>query len=123
MSLLRSLASFVILASSALARDYSKCDGTTYDMSVCLSKIYERSDGELNAVYKAALRQYSGYKRHTENLRMSERRWISYRDAQCKAEYDLFEGGTMAPLINLGCLIKITDQRIAELKDVYLSPR
>jgi len=120
MSLLRSLASLVILGSSALAQDPPKCDGTTYDIGVCLSKIYQRSDGELNTVYKAALREYSDNKRHAQNLRMSERRWISYRDAQCKAEYDLVEGGSGGPAAKLECLIKVTDQRTAELRDVYL---
>ena len=31
-----------------------RCDGTTYDTSVCLSAIYKQVDAELNAVYQKA---------------------------------------------------------------------
>jgi len=95
-------------------------------MRMCLSKIYEKSDAELNAVYRSILKGFSDYSnpnRHVEDLRKTERRWIAYRDAQCKAQYHLFEGATGGPIEELGCLIKMTDQRTAELKQVYLSAR
>ena len=123
MKLIGNITAFIVLGISGLAQPREECHGTTYDMSVCLSKIYERSDAELNTVYRDVLRQFSDSKRHTENLRVSERRWIAYRDAQCKAQYDLFEGGTGGPLENLRCLIEMTHQRTAKLKQVYLSPR
>ena len=116
----------LFFAGAGLAQDQVACDGSTFEMRMCLSKIYERSDAELNAVYRSVLKgfgDYSKQNRHFENLRTSERRWIAYRDAQCKAQYDLFEGGTGGPIENLGCLIGMTDQRTAELKRVYLSSR
>jgi uncharacterized protein YecT (DUF1311 family) len=112
------------IAGASLAQDQAACDGTTYEMRMCLSKIYQKSDAELNAGYRAVLQKlgpHSDQKRHAGNLRTAERRWIAYRDAQCKAQYDLFEGGTGGPLENLGCLIEMTDLRTAELKRVYLS--
>jgi uncharacterized protein YecT (DUF1311 family) len=92
---------------------------------MCLSKIYQKSDSELNAVYRSVLKgfgDYSNPNRHVEDLRKAERRWIAYRDAQCKARYHLFEGATGGPIEELRCLIEMTDKRTAELKQVYLSP-
>jgi len=126
MKLLRMGCTVLFIAEASVAQDQGACDGTTYEMRMCLSKIHEKSDAELNAVYRSALKKFGGYSkpnRHLENLRKAERHWIAYRDAQCKAQYDLFEGGTGGPLEELSCLIEMTNQRSAELKRVYLSPR
>ena len=124
----RRIGSVVLLlaavAFSQTAEDASSCGGTTYDMNVCLSKIYQKADAELNMTYSAALKElgqnYSGPK-HVENLRAAEKTWIAYRDAECNAQYDLFEGGSGGPNEYLGCLIDMTKRRTAELKRVYLS--
>jgi len=124
--LIVTVVAFAFLGDPALAQDQAGCNGTNYEMRVCFSTTYEKSDAELNAVYRAVLKELAGYLkpvRHIENLRMSERRWMAYRDAQCKAQYDLFEGGSGGPIENLGCLIELTDRRTAELRQTYLSPR
>jgi len=121
--LIVTVVAFAFLGDHAPAQEQAGCNGTNYEMSVCFSKIYEKSDADLNAVYRAVLKELARYPtplRHVENLRMSERRWIAYRDAQCKAQYDLFEGGSGGPIENLGCLIALTDQRTAELRQTYL---
>lgn len=123
MKLLGTIMAFVILVGLAKAQNATQCDGTTYEMRMCLSKIHQKSDAELNAAYRAALQEMRDSKRHSDSLRTAERRWIAYRDAQCKAQYDLFEGGTGGPIEELACLIEMTDQRTAELKRIYLSPR
>src|ERR1700682_5191991 len=117
----RSVVFWLVTASAALAQDYTKCDGTTLEMRMCMSKFYQRSDAELNAVYLMALQALGPYtdpKRHIDNLRTSERLWMAYWNAQCKAQYDLFEGGT-GPIENLACLIGMTNNRTGELKRLY----
>jgi uncharacterized protein YecT (DUF1311 family) len=109
---------FIYNGRAQSAKGVESCDGSTYEMGVCLSKIYDRVDRELNAAFQLALKGLT--RRHLENLRTAERRWTSYRDAQCKAQYDLFGGGTGGPLENLACLIDLTERRTAELREVYL---
>jgi|SRR5579871_4132364 len=116
---------FVGIAFSQSVQDAKQCKGTTYDVRTCLSKVYEKADAELNTAYSTALKEVSVYSdpnRHIDNLRLAERLWIAYRDAQCKAQYELFEGGTGGPIERLGCLIEMTNKRSIELKRVYFTP-
>jgi len=115
-------ASLVVLLSLSANAQLDNCDGTTYDMSVCLSKILKKTDAELNAVYKQALEVAKDpfTPQDVRNLKEAERKWIAYRDAACKAEYSLWGGGTGGPLANLRCLIRITQQRIDDIKSAYM---
>jgi uncharacterized protein YecT (DUF1311 family) len=53
------------------------------------------------------------------SLREAERTWISYRDIQCKAAAQQYEGGSMAPMIYSQCLTTLTEHRTADLKSIY----
>jgi uncharacterized protein YecT (DUF1311 family) len=114
----------VAVGSGAEAQDQdeeSKCCCTTYDMSVCLSKIHDKIDAELNTTYKTALsmtKKFGG--EDVENLKDAERKWIAYRDAACKAEYGLWGGGSGGPNARTICVIRLTRQRIADLKSAYV---
>jgi len=48
---------------------------------------------------------------------------LAYRNAACKAESDLYKGGTIAPQTFGFCVVKLTKRRIADIKDAYLSNR
>jgi uncharacterized protein YecT (DUF1311 family) len=90
-------------------------------MSVCLSKILKRVDAELNTTYAKALesvRQSEGH--DVENLKHAERKWVDYRDAHCKAEYELWGGGSGGPNAQAMCIIRLTKLRTADLKRSYL---
>jgi uncharacterized protein YecT (DUF1311 family) len=54
-----------------------------------------------------------------ENLKQAERAWLGYRDIQCKAAGQQYEGGSMRPMIESQCLTALTEHRIADLKSVY----
>lgn len=112
----------VVLASVALAQDdETKCCCTTYDTSVCLSKIHDKIDAELDTTYQEALsmaKRFTG--EDVENLKDAERKWIAYRDAACKAEYGLWGRGSGGPNAHAMCMIRITRQRTADLKVTYV---
>jgi len=103
--------------------DMSKCIGTTYDMSVCLSGIHKQLDAQLNQAYQQSLAEVKAYytPQDAANLRQAQRAWMSYRDAVCKAEYGLWGGGSGGPNANQICLIRLTQQRTTELRKAYLS--
>jgi uncharacterized protein YecT (DUF1311 family) len=109
------------LPTSFLAQKDETCDGTTYDVSICLLRIPKKVESELPSTYQLSLmtakKAYSA--RDVQNLRIAERRWISYRDAACTAEFELFGNGTGGPPTHSACLIRITRERIGALKQSY----
>jgi uncharacterized protein YecT (DUF1311 family) len=49
----------------------------------------------------------------------TQRLWIQYRDANCTAERDLYDGGTAASPAYLACLEAMTRARTRELAVTY----
>jgi uncharacterized protein YecT (DUF1311 family) len=120
----RFFAPLLLLAVTAPAicqNEETKCCCSTLDMSVCLSAIHQRVDADLNDTYQRALKSATALTaQDVQNLREAERLWISYRDAACKAEYGLWGGGSGGPNARSMCLIRVTRQRIVDLKNAYL---
>jgi uncharacterized protein YecT (DUF1311 family) len=83
--------------------------------------ILKTVDAELNVEYQRALKVTKNQwtSADVQNLRDAQRKWITYRDAVCKAEYGLVGGGTAGPSIHISCLVRITRQRIADLQAEY----
>jgi uncharacterized protein YecT (DUF1311 family) len=101
--------------------DESKCCCTTYDTSVCLSKVRSKVDAELTITYSSALEETKDSTVDMANLKIAERKWIAYRDATCKAEYGLWDGASGGPNGFDICIIRITRIRIFDLKNAYLA--
>jgi uncharacterized protein YecT (DUF1311 family) len=102
------------------AQPEDACAGTTYDESVCLSKIRKQTDANLNTAYQKAMKSAAHYgEKDIQNLKDAERKWIAYRDAACEAEYNLWGGGSGGPNALIRCLIQITRERTAHLSSGF----
>jgi uncharacterized protein YecT (DUF1311 family) len=114
------LLSMAIASATAAENEESKCCCTTYDTSVCLSNVGKKVDAEQSTTYQKALiaSQRFGNKA-VDDLKEAETQWLAYRGAECKAEYDRWGGGSGGPNALTMCKIRITRQRIAELKSRY----
>ena len=104
-------------------------------MDDCAAFQYKQADAHLDKVYQKAVQymtddlaqaQRRGDQKQTkyeetaiESLREAERTWISYRNIQCKAAGQQYEGGSMAPMIYSQCLTTLTEHRAADLKSIY----
>lgn len=96
--------------------------------SLCQSQIemnkearatYEKTDNELNRVYKDVIEEYSGDAEFIKNLKASERLRIKFRDAEILLKYpenNDVRNGSVFPLCYYGYLTKLTQQRIDTLK-------
>jgi len=105
------------LASATAQDDETKCCCTTYDTSVCLSKIHDGVEVQLDTTYKAVLEIAKGYTpEDVENFKDAQQKWLVFRDAACKAEYGLWGKGSGGPNAHAMCIIRITRGRIADLK-------
>jgi uncharacterized protein YecT (DUF1311 family) len=108
---------------------------TQRQMNDCAAFEYKQADEHLNKVYGKALQYMTGDLAQAQkqgdqkqikyeetaiaSLKEAQRAWISYRDIQCKAAAQQYEGGTMAPMIYSQCLTTLTEHRIADVKSIY----
>ena len=73
-----------------------------------LNEVYQRVIGTLDATQE-------------DNLRQAQRAWITYRDLTCGMERARYEGGSIAPMIELTCLTRLTERRTRDLEE-YMRP-
>ena len=107
-------------AAPATQQPEDKCGGTTYDESVCLRQIYKQVDADLNTAYQKAMVVATQYgDKDVQNLKDSERKWISYRDSDCEAEYSFWGGGSGGPNARARCLITLTREHTAHLNAAH----
>jgi uncharacterized protein YecT (DUF1311 family) len=90
---------------------------TQLEINECMAAAYKAADAELNSLY-VSLQGKPGAVT-SEKLRAAQRAWIKYRDANCDAEAELYEGGSIRPAMYSGCLERVTRARIAELHAIY----
>ncbi|WP_259236807.1 lysozyme inhibitor LprI family protein [Aeromonas sp. BIGb0445] len=48
-------------------------------------------------------------------LKSAQRAWLTFRDAQCRYEAGVYDGGSIAPLVHSSCLTNLTEQRTKDL--------
>jgi uncharacterized protein YecT (DUF1311 family) len=89
----------------------------TVDLANCLAKARDAADTQLNAIYKQLRGKLDGA--DGQQLVAAQRLWIQYRDANCTAERDLYEGGTATQPVYLACLEAMTTARTKELAVTY----
>ncbi|MEI6575820.1 MAG: lysozyme inhibitor LprI family protein [Bacteroidota bacterium] len=83
------------------------------------SESYNKADKELNKLYKKILLEYQADTMFIQNLKISQRIWISFRDAEVKMKFPEREPGyygTIHPLCIANYMEKLTRNRIATLK-------
>lgn len=113
-----------IYANSTWADDSCENPRNTIEMNACAKQKYEEVDKQLNNTYKkllSAIRAENDPKFDGESpkslLIKSQRKWVEFRDADCKAKYQIYIGGTIRDVIYFTCLRERTEQRIKELTD------
>jgi len=92
---------------------------TQVEMDEQAYQIYNKTNNELNSVYKQVLNKYKKDKVFISKLQKAELEWIKFRDAHLESIFP-DEGhrmyGTNYPICKYTFLIKLTKQRIEQLK-------
>lgn len=89
----------------------------TAELTNCLSIARDKADAKLNSVYKDLRTRLKGD--DAQALIKTQRLWIQYRDANCSAERDLYQGSTASSAVYLACLESMTRARTRELQVTY----
>jgi len=80
---------------------------------------FDKSDAELNAVYKKVLSQLSP--KGLEALKEAQRAWLIFRDKTAEAYGTGEEGSSNEKVMYVRCAAAITRNRTKELKTLFLS--
>jgi uncharacterized protein YecT (DUF1311 family) len=108
-------AAALTLSSSAHAEDCQNA-ASQREMNSCASAAYEKSDAELNALYKQVTARLKGDAKQTKLLVAAQRAWIAFRDAECAFVGEPTADGSANPLVRANCLDRITSARAADFK-------
>lgn len=100
--------------SAQFERCYNNPDSTTLGLRECIGEEFKRQDARLNGAYAQAMRSLDTAAQ--ARLRIAQRAWIAFRDADCQAVLAA-NGGTMAPMLADLCYLDRTTQRADELED------
>lgn len=91
-------------------RDCMKRDTSTLGMTMCVENERELWDQRLNKVWKNMSKTVMNPKQWLD----AQRKWIAFRDSQCKA---VVGPGSSGDLDESGCLMNLTIERTLQLED------
>jgi uncharacterized protein YecT (DUF1311 family) len=89
----------------------------TAELMDCLSGARGKADATLITVYTEVRSHLRA--NDAERLTQAQRLWLQYRDANCTAERDLYEGGTPKYPVYFACIESMTRARTRELQVTY----
>jgi len=122
------LVTLALLLSSTLHANNIQCkeDGNQMQMNKCAYEDFKKADKKLNKAYKALKNKNKNDKTYLSNLKISQRHWIKFRDAElelvfsCAKENKRICFGSMYPLLYNSQKAKITSDRTKVLQS-YLT--
>ena len=101
-----------------LTKQFSVCmdkaDGVTQNMVECIDAEIKRQDARLNKAYKALVADLNPERK--KQLLEAQRAWLKFRDTNCAFYYDP-EGGTIARVQAVDCMMTMTASRAKELEN------
>lgn len=101
-----------------LTKQFSACmdksGGVTQHMVECIDAETKRKDARLNKAYKALVADLNPERK--KQLLEAQRAWLKFRDTNCAFYYDP-EGGTIARVQAVDCLMTMTANRATELEN------
>jgi uncharacterized protein YecT (DUF1311 family) len=92
---------------------------TQGEMNQDAYKEYQKSEKEINLVYQKILKEYKADTALTNNIKIAQRLWIKFRDAEVKVMFPDREAGyygSIHPMCLSGYMKELTDERIKKLK-------
>ncbi len=88
---------------------------STASMVECVDEEVKVWDDLLNADYQRLLGKLGA--KAEESVRQAQRAWVALRDTDCKVPYEIYEGGSMARLDSVNCVLEHTASRVLQLRE------
>ena len=110
-----------IIGLLALSYTVMICNAQTQlEMNTNANAKYQEADKKLNTMYQEILKEYVSDTTFIKNLKIAQRIWIQFRDAEMKMKYpDRPAGGygSVQPMCWAEYLTQLTEERITTLKE------
>ena len=97
---------------------------STPDIEHCASISLDKTEKKLNLAYQKLVKdlsqpnnEYENFTEYKKKLLAAQRAWISFREADCAAQYEMHRPGTIRNSIYLACKEERAKQRIKELRN------
>lgn len=87
---------------------------TQQSLNATAAQEAQRADAALNTQYRTTISGLSPASRTL--LRDAQRAWIGFRDQQCRYESSAVRGGSAYPMVQSGCVARMTTERTRELR-------
>lgn len=91
--------------------------GPNSAITQCFLNESNKANDHLNQVYGKTLKALDSDE--AQQLKVAQRLWLRFRDANCNAERKLYTGGSAAPTVHAACIAADTEERIRELHTMY----
>jgi uncharacterized protein YecT (DUF1311 family) len=95
-----------------------KSAGSGAETTTCFVTAAKSADTEMNHTYRELIDKLNQDDRN--KLRTVQRLWIQFRDANCKAERDLYTGGSAYSMVYAACMESETRYRTNDLRQMYV---
>ena len=86
----------------------------------CMQRETAYWDEILNDRYRQLLANFS--KKNANKLKAMQRSWIAWRTKKCELPYMLYEGGSIAGVMAVNCIMETTGIRALELDEAAIAP-
>jgi uncharacterized protein YecT (DUF1311 family) len=113
-----------LLAAPAIARDAPQCNeaGTQQELNACAADEFKQADRALNEAYAALLKKESGDRTFIKKLRVAQRAWLAFRDAEMEATFACDPAqscwGSMLPMSMASYKARLTRDRTQRLREM-----
>ena len=97
------------------AADCMQTAQTQADMTQCAGQQYKAADDRLNQEYKELNTRLQEQPKRRDMLLKAQRRWLAFRDAECRFEASAVAGGSAEPMVHTQCLTRLTQSRNEQL--------
>lgn len=108
----------IVLAAVAIATP--ALSQTQAAMNATAAAEAKAADDALNTRYQSMMASLSSGSRL--RLREAQRAWIRFRDLECRLETGKAQGGSAYPMVQSGCLARLTRERTLQLDRLSSCP-
>jgi uncharacterized protein YecT (DUF1311 family) len=104
---------------------------TQAEITQCMDQLAAKAQADLTVLYRKLqglmrakiAKEQSPLKSYQETalqkLKAAQLAWSRYRDGECDAREQQFEGGSIAPSVRSGCVKELSERRAEDLKKTY----